>query len=590
MKWQPVDDLIVNAQYSYTRDASNQGMTVPPIGGAPGLFPGGPFSADPHSDDPWMNATAAKMADPSENRQYNASVEINWKTGIGTVIARYGKSWVPVECEPGTEGTCYEGNMGQEENEIRINSPDESKLKWMLGAYRFHKIEYTGPEQQIGEADPDTDVTFYDFYGNQNNFTDATVFDPTSPNPGMDINDISAPWRDQFTPWIEPIDPSVSTPAVFKTFNATRPIDAYSLYGNLTVPLFEDRHRAVLGLRKNIEKKKRVMSIGVFGPDDSYGGYPHFTFEPSDDDPNTGTWVCDNCSLIAAEEPHTMTTNDNPVNYTVGWEYDLRPEVMLYAQVSNGFKPGGISPNSVPNVFYEPEYLTNYGFGTKSRWFDNTLQINAEFFIMRYKNYQSNLAADAASITYNIGGVDYTQTYGFQSRTVNFGPTTIKGLDLDYDWLITSKDRFKGNMEFKDAKFGELRYHLGKGSFPPGLPEYTDFGGRPMPWAPKFTFYGSYTHIFNLGNYIITPQFDAKYSTKYFLYNEYWWGTLNPEMWQPAFWKYDAYMNIGPSDGIWQVNFYVKNITEKVIRNASFFTGTNIDEPRTYGSSLKIKF
>jgi hypothetical protein len=604
MKWQPIEDLTINASYTWTRDKSNQALMVPPIEGSPGVAgPGSPFSADPHPEDPWLNKNANKLGDINPNKQYNTSLEINWRTKIGTFTGRYGKSWIPVTCNEADEGiTCWSGNMGQQDYEIRLNSPDESRIKWMAGAYYFHKKEYTGPDSQLGVVNPDTRISFQQFYGNDDKWNQPGVFDPgtwsgvdsfTKGNSGWSVNDVTAPWRSQFTPYLDVLKPGEA--AIFASTAATRPIDAYSIYGNITYP-FGESDRAVIGLRKNIEKKRRVTNLGVFGPTndpsdpDYYGGFPHFTFYyNTQGDTTRGQWVCDNCKLLDVEDPHEITTKDNPLSYQVGWEHDVNSQIMVYTNIKNGFKPGGISFGSTPSMPYKPQTTTNYALGMKGRFFDNVLQINAELFLMTIKDYQQNVATQG-ELTRVVNGKSYTQPFIYNAETKNFGSMKNYGLDLDYDWLISSKDRLRGNIEYKNAKYGEGRYYLGFSQFPPEAPLWTDFKGRPMPFAPKFTFFGAYSHMFTIGNYTITPEFDAQYSTKYFLFYEYWWNTLNPQMWQPAYWKFDAFMNIGPADGVWTVNAYVKNLNEQVIRSSAFFVGTNINDPRTYGASLKIKF
>jgi len=595
MKWQPIEPLTIDATLTYTRDASNMSMSVPPIGGSPGfMIPGGPpfpiGASDSHEDDPWLNAQASEMGEPMVNRQYMENLELTYETGIGTITGRYSYSWVPVTCQAGDQN-CYEGKRGQKDYELRFNSPADSRITWNFGGYFFNKKTYTGPDQQLGVVDPYTDIRFQDFYGD-NTFNDASIFDISSPTPQFNPNqptiDGTMPWDDYFqSAGYDPIVPGDS--AVFIKSDATRPIDSYSAFANATIPLFEDRHRLVLGLRKNFERKKRATSVGIFMPDDTYGGWPHFTFEPSDNDPNRGTWICDNCTMVASQGPEDLTTDDDPITYTLGWEYDWRPEVMLYAQVSNGYKPGGISPNSVPNQFYDPEYLTNYAIGTKSRWFDNRVQLNSEIFLMDYDGYQTNLAADNASIAYTLDGVTYTMRRKFQSKTVNFPRTQIYGFDLDYDWLITPQDRFYGNMEYKHADYPDFTYHLGAGGMPPGKPADVSFDGMMMPFAPRFTINGNYSHIFNFGNFQVTPRASFKYSTKYLLFQEYWWSLVNPEMYQPAYWKFDAYMNVGPQDGRWNLSFYWKNITEEPVRLVSFMS-VNIDEPMTYGAKFEVRF
>ena len=293
--------------------------------------------------------------------------------------------------------------------------------------------------------------------------------------------------------------------------------------------------------------------------------------------------------MIDSEEPHILEQDSNPLTYTLGWEYDWKPQVLLYANINNGFKPGGVNSESTPTVTYKPEYMTNFAVGTRSRWFENTLQLNAELFLMAYDGLQTGINTETM-LSYELNGTLYTQPYRFDKKVINIGKTYIKGVELDYDWLISSRDRLKGNLEFKDAKYGDKRYRLGKVGMPPGHPEYVEFEGRPMPLAPKVTFNASYSHQFTFGNMTVMPRFDVKYSSKYVTYNEWWWGVAGAEIWQPAYWKYSGYLNIGPESGDWQINAYYKNISETVVRDISGGQGSSIQDPRTMGVGLTVKF
>lgn len=583
MKWQPIDALSLNATFNYSRDASDMNMSVPALGGTPGVAGA---ATDPHEDDPWLNADAGEMTEPDVTRQYNTNYEAAYETGLGTITGRFSYSWVPVECDEDDQN-CYEGNRGQKDFELRLNNPEDSWITWNIGGYYYNKKTYTGPDSALGDFDEDYEVDFYDFYGEENLYTNYTdIFDPTSSD--ADVNNTTTfPWT-EITGLDEPVAGSIYT---FQNTSADRPINSYSAFVNATIPLFENTHRLVLGFRKNFERKERSYSLGIFGVDpdaENYNnGYPHFTFEDEDGD-GSGTWVCDNCTLVAQDGPNEMTTDDDPVTYTLGWEYDWMDEVMLYAQVSNGYKPGGISPNAVPNIFYEPEYLTNYAIGTKSRWFDQRLQLNGEIFYMDYENYQTNLANSNMFLTATIDGETYTGV-GFQSVTVNFPRTQIYGFDLDYDVLITSKDRFNGTLEYKHSDYADFTYYLGPSS-DDWKPLYAVFDNRRMPYAPRFTFTGNYSHIFNFRNFQATPRITAKYSSRYFLYTEYWMQEVNPEMWQPAYWKFDTYLNLGPQDSTWSINLYCKNVTNEPVRIMALMTNVMLDEPRTYGATFKVKF
>lgn len=584
MKWQPVETLTLNAQYGFSKDKSDPSMRVPPIN-TQQTFP--PFPGGPHPDDPWLYYNGRVAGEQQETENYIESFEAVWSTSLATVTGRYSYSWRPVTCGgqlmPG-QAVCYEGDIYQKDYELRLASPDESRIQWMVGWYKYHKKEYAGPDQEVSEIDEDdVRIQFQDIYGNGEWFR-GLGYDIQLPT--FDANDLDRPWAIPGVPEITPDN------VFFFSNDQTRPIDSYSYFGNISIPFFEDKHRFTFGMRKTIEKKKRAAVYGIFkfDKDGTNEGLPHFEFVYNTvGDTTRGNYFCDNCYLAYAEAPYVMETSDDPVNITAGWEYDWKPDVMFYINVNNGFKPGGISSEAVPNTYYEPETQTVYAVGLKSRLFANKLQLNAEAYMMDYDKLQLDMNSQS-SVTYTAGdGNTYTQAYMFNKVIVNLGRARNWGLTVDYDWVITSSDRLNGNFEIKDNKYGELRYNLGPNAMPPGTPQWVELTGRQMPFAPKFSFYGSYSHLFPFGNYTLTPRVDIRYSTKYPLFSEYWWANANVETMQPAYFKYDGYLNFGPASGTWQLNAYVKNISNEAIRDLGMMY-TTVQPPRTIGVGMSFRF
>lgn len=583
-KWAPTQDLTMDSQFTYSRDYSNNWMSVPLV------------TDGDHRSDAWYSENG-RASDPSEAEQFNYSVQLNYVTPIGDVTAKYAKTWIPVVCSSPTNpdgSACYEGDKYQKEYEAWISSLEDSKWKWMAGVYMFNKKEYTGPDETLTGIDMDKlasnrIVQFSDFY-----YTGGGP--PGSPSEWGDIetNKSSFPANDpsQWPAAISTLGGEVSADSIyFFSQSKTRPIDSFAYYGRLTIPVFEDTQRVTLGFRHTIEKKKRLVSVGVIGKDDDGSTGPIFEFyeDPTRTD-GSGTWYATNYHQILYEaDPLEYNTDDSVFNYSIGYEYDLRDEVMLYTNVNNGFKPGGISVNSVPNVYYEPEESMNYAVGTRSRWYDNRLELNVEAYLMTYKNMQLNIATDG-ELTNIIDGVEYTQAYRFSSRTTNLGDTDIYGVEIDYDYLITSNDRIKGNVEYKHAEYGELLVDRKQSTNPPGAARYVQYKGRQMQNSPKLTFYASYSHQFQLRNIMVTPTFDVKWSDKYFCNSEPWYEAAAPnEIWQPAYFKYDAFLNITPTESKWAVNLYGRNLSEEVIRDL-VGTDMNIQAPRTFGATLTVNF
>lgn len=80
--------------------------------------------------------------------------------------------------------------------------------------------------------------------------------------------------------------------------------------------------------------------------------------------------------------------------YKVRVEHDLAAANMIYAMVSTGSSPGDVTAannaNGVPIADYvKAETLTAYEVGSKNRFLNDTLQINADVFYEKYGGYQT---------------------------------------------------------------------------------------------------------------------------------------------------------------------------------------------------------
>ncbi len=68
---------------------------------------------------------------------------------------------------------------------------------------------------------------------------------------------------------------------------------------------------------------------------------------------------------------------------------------MTYAEVSTGFKGGGVNPRpfyAFQVQPFQPETVTTYEVGIKSQWFNNTLRANLDGYYSHYKDIQLDAA------------------------------------------------------------------------------------------------------------------------------------------------------------------------------------------------------
>jgi iron complex outermembrane receptor protein len=92
--------------------------------------------------------------------------------------------------------------------------------------------------------------------------------------------------------------------------------------------------------------------------------------------------------------PFAATFEDSRPDWTLGIDYDLSDDMLLYAVASTGYRPGGVNPRPiiVPDqlVAFDGEELTSYELGLKSTLSDGRLRLNVAAF---YSDYSSRLSS-----------------------------------------------------------------------------------------------------------------------------------------------------------------------------------------------------
>jgi iron complex outermembrane recepter protein len=147
------------------------------------------------------------------------------------------------------------------------------------------------------------------------------------------------------------------------------------------------------------------------------------------------------------------------IDYRGNVQWAFNDDVMAYAQVSTGFKGGGVNPRPFfveQALSFGPEKLTSYEAGLKTDLFDRKLRLNMAAYLSKYKDIQLTLS-NCTAITGPGKGAPC-------AMPVNAGDADIKGVELE-------------------TTFRPIR-----GMTIDGAVSYTDF---------KYTRFGSYTAVVN---------------------------------------------------------------------------------------------
>ncbi|PXA85102.1 TonB-dependent receptor [Caulobacter sp. D4A] len=154
----------------------------------------------------------------------------------------------------------------------------------------------------------------------------------------------------------------------------------------------------------------------------------------------------------------------------VNVNYEFSKSLMVYAQASKGFRPGGA--NNIPGltsglVAFQPDSLWNYEAGVKSDWFDRRLTVNMSAYQIDWDNIQVQAQA-------NVGANFFIIT--------NAGAARIRGLELETTLRPMTGLTLSSAIGVSDAKLTEDMTNSSvtvSGS--------TGLRGDRLPFVPKFS-------------------------------------------------------------------------------------------------------
>ena len=275
--------------------------------------------------------------------------------------------------------------------------------------------------------------------------------------------------------------------------------------------------------------------------------------------------------------------------WRAGAEWDISPSSLLYASVETGFKAGGFFFTH-DDPTYQPEHLTAYTIGSKNRFLDNRLQVNGEAFLWKYKDQQISHI-----------GLDSTGTVIFP--TENAGRATMKGAEVDVQYLPLVNTRVGTDIQYLDAVYDKFVYTVPNFGAPP-TPDcpYTLSGGayllncsgKTPPQAPRWTMTFNLQQTIPLGTVgSIVGEASTHFQTATLTGLEFL-----PDEVQSSVWITDLSLGFEAPQRRWYVTGYVENVGNRDVVNASFpnplagaaLIATAMRPPRTYGARFGVKF
>lgn len=359
-------------------------------------------------------------------------------------------------------------------------------------------------------------------------------------------------------------DPTLVDAAFDLDSNVKQETTTYAVFSNFEYHLQDDLS-AIVGLRYTKEDKTFSSATLATPKNDFAVGVTDFVEGPG----APGILLSDSGLNIDANGDRVETPANNEyeqknLSGSVGLEWKVQDDILLYTTVSTGFKSGGWFGSfafDFPEVEqYQEEKLVAYEAGFKSKFWDGDVQFNASAFYYDYSDFQ---ALVATTLSFKLANVDSAK---------------LKGLEAEI-WY-TGIDNFTVN-----AALGILDTEI---TDPTGL-----YDGNEMANAADVTFNVLAVYDIELeGGAVISLQGDAKYSGDMFKS-----AANSPYEFSESFTISNARISYTTVDSNWSVAAYVKNITDESYITQAFEQANDFganqaffSEPRTYGFSVNYTF
>lgn len=164
------------------------------------------------------------------------------------------------------------------------------------------------------------------------------------------------------------------------------------------------------------------------------------------------------------------TSSEDVFTWSITPQFQLNPDVMLYAKAATGYQPGGpnILATGLPPVV-DSSMLTSYELGMKSSFADNRVLLDLVAYQIDWEDIQ------VASLVNGISGL------------VNGGEATSRGIEASLNWRPVEGLSLGLNAAYNDANLDEDFPTIVVPAGPAQVELNTGLKGDRMPYVPDLT-------------------------------------------------------------------------------------------------------
>lgn len=269
--------------------------------------------------------------------------------------------------------------------------------------------------------------------------------------------------------------------------------------------------------------------------------------------------------------------------FSLSW--NVSDDKMLYGLYTEGYRTGGVNRSNgradwtrtvFPQV-WEPDKLANYEIGAKTRWADNTVQLNVSFFYMDWEDFQIEMVDpsgdECVDPTLPPGSCGAAGELPWLKVVGNAGDAHSSGVQAEFAWVPAEGWDVGANAQWLEAELdedfvvnprpGNRRLVITDGQKLPNVPEFKGSLWASYTWPVQFIQGGE---MFLRGQYSYTG--DSINILVPFRFGD---TGANPSHEQASYSIADLRLGLISNDGEWQLDVFVNNITDE---RAEIYQGT----------------
>lgn len=230
-----------------------------------------------------------------------------------------------------------------------------------------------------------------------------------------------------------------------------------------------------------------------------------------------------------------VQTSANVFTYLVTPQFKLSPDLMIYARLASGYRPGGPNANpgnGVPPA-YNPDKTKNYEIGTKAGFLDRRLTVDASLYYIDWDGIQISLLNGQTETTYNANGGKAKS----EGAELSVQAQPIRGLTVSA-WTVWSDAVLTSRFPAESTAYGAA--------------------GDRLPYSSRFS-----------GNFSLQDEFPLWRDLTGFAgatvsFRSGWVGMFQADPTRQTYPSYTtADLRAGLKTDAWTINFYVNNVADR---------------------------